>query len=205
MALFKKILKWAGIILLLAFLVLVGFRLKYHIDLEKTNEQVAKIHATKLTLDDVMGKNLPPDPGEAADDTVAGIDVNTNGIRDDVELAIFKVYPNSPKTRAPLLQYALSLQMEFTQPFINKGVVTAVAEEWSRAGDCVADSLVPRKSPESSRVYKDIEKINSYTDFVEKIHLNTSEREDAQTKFYEGKLGSFTFQDGCDVDASLLK
>ena len=63
-------------------------------NLDKTNEQVAKIHNTKLTMDDVTGKNLPPDPGAEADKTIAGIDANKNGIRDDVELAIFKEYPD---------------------------------------------------------------------------------------------------------------
>src|SRR3989344_6172922 len=99
---------------------------------ERTNEQVAEIHATKLTLDDVMGKNLPPAPANP-DATIAGADANKNGIRDDVELAIFKEYPNSAKTRAVLLQYALALQMEMTQTRVNKGTVTAVAEDSGRA------------------------------------------------------------------------
>ena len=37
-------------------------------------------------MDDVTGKNLPQDPGAEADKTIAGIDANKNGIRDDVEL-----------------------------------------------------------------------------------------------------------------------
>ena len=73
-------------------------------NLDKTNEQVVKIHNTKLMMDDVIGKNLPPDPGAEADKTVQGIDANKNGIRDDVELAIFKAYPDSAKTRAVMLQ-----------------------------------------------------------------------------------------------------
>ncbi|MFY9463152.1 MAG: hypothetical protein WAP52_03130 [Candidatus Sungiibacteriota bacterium] len=81
-------------------------------DKQKTDEQVAKIHATKLSLDDVMGKNLPPDPGVEADKTLQGIDASRNGIRDDVELAIFKLHPDSARIRAVLLQYALALQGE---------------------------------------------------------------------------------------------
>ena len=68
-----------------------------------------------------MGKNLPSDPGALADATVQGVDANQNGIRDDVELAVFKEYPNSAKTRAVLLQYALALQMEVIQPMVNTG------------------------------------------------------------------------------------
>ena len=94
------------------YVILVIIRMFHFYNLDKTNEQVAKIHNTKLTMDDVLGKNLPQDPGAEVDKTIAGIDTNKNGIRDDVELAIFKEYPNSAKTRAVLLQYALALQME---------------------------------------------------------------------------------------------
>src|SRR3989339_1116144 len=142
------------------YFVLVIIRMFHFYNLDKTNEQVAKIHNTKLTMDDVIGKNLPPDPGAEADKTVQGIDFNKNGIRDDVELAIFKAYPNSAKTRAVLLQYALALQMEFTQPIVNTTTVTEVIREEDRADTCVADTLVPRESPESSRSSSDMKKID---------------------------------------------
>ncbi|MEK9161258.1 MAG: hypothetical protein AAB822_00685, partial [Patescibacteria group bacterium] len=66
------------------YVILVIIRAFHFYNLDKTNEQVAKIHNTKLTMDDVMGKNLPPDPGLEADKTTQGIDANKNGIRDDV-------------------------------------------------------------------------------------------------------------------------
>ena len=95
----KKIFKWGGLTVLILFIALVVYRAFVLQAAENTEKQVARIHATKLMLDDVMGKNLPPDPGAEADKTVQGVDANRNGIRDDVELAIFKEYPNSPKTR----------------------------------------------------------------------------------------------------------
>ena len=78
-----KILMWAFLVIVVAYFVLVGFRIKHFVDLDKINAQIEKIHATTLTLDDVMGKNLPADPGLEADKTVQGIDANNNGIRDD--------------------------------------------------------------------------------------------------------------------------
>src|SRR3990172_11821382 len=120
-----RILKWVMVV----FVVLLVARLPFYLRNENTKEQVAKIHATKLTMDDVMGVNLPPDPGAEADKTVAGVDANKNGIRDDVELAIFKEYPDSTKTRAVLLQYALVLQMEMTLPILNRETATAVVED----------------------------------------------------------------------------
>lgn len=183
------------------YVVLVIIRMFHFYNLDKTNEQVAKIHNTKLTMDDVMGKNLPQDPGAEADKTIAGIDANKNGIRDDVELAIFKQYPDSAKTRAVLLQYALALQMEAIQPVVNKETVTEVATEQSRADTCLADTLVPRKSPESSREYSDIEKIDVFINFVKEKQFNTSERKKTRKDFYE-HLGSYgeSTNKVCDID-----
>ena len=187
------------------YFVLVIIRMFHFYNLDKTNEQVAKIHNTKLTMDDVIGKNLPPDPGAEADKTIQGIDTNKNGIRDDVELAIFKTYPDSAKTRAALLQYALALQMESAQEVVNKETVTEVVREQSRADACVADTLVPRKNPESSREYSDIEKIDAYINFVKKIQLNTEARKKARTDFVE-KIGSYSESENkvCDIDISML-
>lgn len=81
MSLFFKILKWLTISIAVSFAALVVYRMFYLRNEQKTNEQVAKIYATRLSLDDVMGKNLPPDPGADADKTIPGIDANKNNIR----------------------------------------------------------------------------------------------------------------------------
>ncbi len=67
------------------------------------------------------GKHLPLTPNKEENDaTVAGIDNNGNGIRDDVELAIFAKYPNSAKIRAAELQYAMALQLMIKKFLIRK-------------------------------------------------------------------------------------
>ncbi len=194
----KKILKWGALTILVLYGALVVYRMFYLTAQDRTETQVAKIHATKLTLDDVMGKDLPPDPGVEADKTVQGIDANKNGIRDDVELAIFKEYPNSAKTRAVLLQYALALQMEVTQPVVNAETVTAVAEDGERAYACVGKIL----SREDIKEYT--ENANRLRSFVETKQLNTEERKSSQASFYE-KLGSHTSpRESCDLELSVL-
>jgi len=195
----KKILKWAGIGIFAAFVLLVIIRMPFIYQKQKTEDQVAKIHATKLAMYDVMGKNLPPDPGAEADKTVAGIDANKNGIRDDVELAIFKEYPSSAKTRAVLLQYALALQMEVTQPIVNKDTVTEVVREQSRAHYCVGEI--------NSRddMKKFIEIGDKLHQFVESSQRNTPARVKARKDFVE-KIGSYGESENevCDVDISAL-
>jgi hypothetical protein len=55
---------------------------------------------------------VPPDPGEAGKATLAGIDSDGDGVRDDIQRYIVFSYQNSEKTRAVLLmQYAKSAQM----------------------------------------------------------------------------------------------
>lgn len=58
---------------------------------------------------------LPPDPGGAGETTLAGIDSNGNGVRDDIERYIVFAYPESEKTRAGLMQMARAAQNTILQ------------------------------------------------------------------------------------------
>ena len=195
-----KLLKWGGFAVLASFGLLVIVRMFVLDAQEKTAEQVAKIHATKLTLDDVMGENLPPDPGAEADKTVQGIDANENGIREDVELAIFKEYPNSAKTRAVLLQYALVLQMQMTLPIVNMETVTATVEDnESRALNCIW-SISSR-----SDMNKFMIETSGNEEFVKLRQYNNEQRKKALDDLYEGNLGSYSSSNGsCDLNLSTL-
>lgn len=193
-----SIIKWTWVVIVWSFAVLMIYSGIDFVETKKTDDQVAKIHATKLTMDDVMGVNLPPDPGAGANKTVAGIDANENGIRDDVELAIFKEYPDSAKTRAVLLQYALALQMEMVQPIVNKGTVTAVAEKTSGGYYCIGE-ITSRED-----LKKFIEVGDRLHGFIESRQLNTEAREKAKKDFYEGNLGSYELPSDCDIDLMSL-
>ena len=180
------------------YVVLVIIRMFHFYNLDKTNEQVAKIHNTKLTMDDVTGKNLPQDPGAEADKTIAGIDANKNGIRDDVELAIFKQYPNSAKTRAVLLQYALVLQMQMTLPILNKETVTATVEDGDRALHCIW-SITPRVD-----MKKFLEETEKNENFVKQRQINNEQRDKYQLDFYKYLKSYSSPNKGCDLDISML-
>lgn len=54
--------------------------------------------------------NLPPDPGPAGEATLAGIDSDNDGVRDDVQRWIAIHYPNSQMTRAALIQDTKAMQ-----------------------------------------------------------------------------------------------
>lgn len=122
--------------LILIFTALVIWRAEILIGEEETKADVERIHANKLTWSDINGE-LPPEPDSAENnETLAGVDVNTNGIRDDVERAIYLKYKSSPRTVIPMLQYAKELQMEFTEVY-NSETLVAVMEEESRGYSCV--------------------------------------------------------------------
>ena len=188
--------RWPVLVLGFLYAVLVGFRTFVLFDEEKTAEAVAQIHAQKITLADVMGTTLPPAPDQAENDaTVAGIDKNNNGIRDDVELAIFKKYPNSAKIRAAELQYAMALQLMLTK-VNNAETWIAAAKETSRGAACIGETVPNR----------DLKIYVQRTEEVDSLVLNTSLRKEANDGVYD-----FTTSYGlpntelCNVDLELLR
>jgi len=198
-----KIFKWIILILIGLFVILIIFRTFHYVDVQKTESQVVKIHTTKLSIDDVMGKNLPSDPGIEAGKTIKGVDANNNGIRDDVELAVFKEYPNSAKTRAVLLQYALALQMMSVQSLANEEIATSVMQEKSRAYICIGTVLIRNDKDQNimNKYFEDGDKLRS---FIENKQLNTQARINNDKDFYK-KVRSYSDLEGtCDIDLSQL-
>ncbi|MDX2273369.1 MAG: hypothetical protein NW237_15655 [Cyanobacteriota bacterium] len=56
-------------------------------------------------IDDLF-PDLPPDPGEEGKKTLAGIDADNDGVRDDVQRWIYERVPNEENLRKSLLKYA---------------------------------------------------------------------------------------------------
>src|SRR3989344_3051406 len=156
----------------------------------RTKRAIERINSIKITMDDVMGHNLPPKPNQAENDrTIAGIDANGNFIRDDVELAIFEQYPNSAKTRAAMLQYAQAMQLELTEVF-NSDVYIATIVKEDNGSLCmveVTDTAVMRKK-------------------MDEIILNTDLRQQKWEDNAEKYLKTYLLDTGdrCDIDVSLL-
>ncbi len=59
---------------------------------------------------DRLFPNLPPDPGEEGKQTLEGIDADGDGVRDDVQRAIYRLEPRDERKRRAMLQYARGLQ-----------------------------------------------------------------------------------------------
>jgi hypothetical protein len=190
----------------LIVLLIIAMALRYNYK-TKTEDALAKINNAVLTIDDVMGNNLPSKPIQELNDmTVAGFDVNNNGIRDDVELAIFEKYPDSAKIRAGMLQYALALQLELTE-VINSETLVAVLQKRSDARACI-DNAGPEINIESDA--NTVKEAFAITDNrkqeIEDYILNTDLRLNQQKNIFEKYMTTYSIssEKDCDIDISSL-
>jgi hypothetical protein len=191
--------RWPIAVLVVFYIVVVIYRIPAVGERQRTDEAVAKIQAQKITFSDVMGDVLPPTPNQQENDaTVAGIDKNNNGIRDDVELAIFKLHPTSAKIRAAELQYAMDQQIMMTDVF-NSQTWIAAAQQNSRGYQCVGNTLSRQD------LQKHLENTDTLTKEIKDAVLNTSARQTAWHNAYNftTTYGDLTVAE-CDIDLNTL-
>ena len=173
----------------------------------KTNNAVSFINSQKITLNDVMGKNLPPQPDEKINNsTVAGVDANHNYIRDDVELAIFKEYPNSAKVRAAELQYAQALQLELIKVFNSDTLVAALQKE--DAGSLCIGETGPQVSLKDTHdeIVSGLAVGNNRMKEVDNLVVNTDMRKKMESNIINKYMISYLSpaEDKCDINFSSL-
>jgi hypothetical protein len=112
---------------------------------------------------------LPPDPGEAGQADLLGIDTDGNGVRDDIDRYIVFTQPDSEKKREGLKQSARSLNA-YLRDREDKGKTRENGIIEDEASDCLAhvfnddldiafkanDELIAQSlnTPERSRAYK---------------------------------------------------
>ena len=85
---------------------------------------------TTIRIAEIDAATLPPEPdAEAGRQTVQGIDTNGNGVRDDVEHSLYRLYPLDTPRREMLLIGAHAVQME---------LLAAGSENPQSAGDAAS-------------------------------------------------------------------
>jgi hypothetical protein len=82
------------------------------------------------------GGNLPPDPGEAGKQTLAGIDSDRDGIRDDLQRYIFFNYQSSSSTMEALKQTVKMVQAA-TLDSASESLSLDHANDLVRAAECL--------------------------------------------------------------------
>ncbi len=142
--------------------------------------------------------SLPPDPGEAGKATLAGIDSDDDGVRDDVQRYIALTYPDSEKTRAALTQYTVNVQGALIDAD-DKEKSMQHAEESGRVSACLLYVFGSVDAKRAARLD------------LKSVILNTDERNYAYFT-YDDQLGGEVFRSvpynerasSCEFDVSAL-
>lgn len=111
----------------------------------------------------VTSASLPPDPGAAGKATIAGIDGDNDGVRDDVQHAIAGKFGSSQKKMAAARQHAKGVQGILTAT--NKTEALAAAELMLRAVSCASetdDNFAEITRPTTGMVVNTKERMSAY-------------------------------------------
>lgn len=106
---------------------------------------------------------LPPDPGPAGDATLEGVDVNGNGIRDDIERWIYLTYPHSEKLRRALIQEYFPMQ-------------NMIIHGHQQNRDAVYDDMYAMQRSSECLFYVHPDKPHKISEELEALIVNTDER-----------------------------
>ncbi len=128
-------------------------------------------------VEDVPIDDRPNDPGSVGKESVAGVDADGDGLRDDVQIFVYDTY-SDPAARTASIQLAKSLQQLIVTGTTKSKALTA-AGSMNKAIDCLY-SL-------------DVEKFGDRVEGIEAVVINTGARAQAYAKagaFLSG--GNFT-------------
>jgi hypothetical protein len=130
--------------------------------------------------------------------TVAGVDADNDGVRDDVQQYIASVRPNEARKREALMQYARTLQTAYTKVTTEAEAVN-VESQIQKAVSCIVfmNEVTGKNNPARA---------------INNLMHNTPERLKAQLKyekFLDGKVFTVsspgeTATDVCDFDLNSL-
>lgn len=121
--------------------------------------------------------NLPPDPGDAGRTTLLGIDTDSDGVRDDVQIAIATRYPSDTNSQLALSQLATGIQEAFTAQSANdSNQLSNTFQKIVKATDCITVTTV--------QPLQDIV-------FIQTLMANTNVRSDAYVEINTAASGQF--------------
>ena len=159
----------------------------------------------------IDGYTLPPMPDKALNDsTLLGIDSNDNGVRDDVEIYIYKRYKegiNYKIDRAIAMQYAKATQVTLIEP--EKAYENKTYMLMENAGDCewyhYDTHLKDATTYLEGRKYRQAHDV--FDAEMKDVIFNTRMRLEAYMKFNDALSGHIfestsPTKDKCDEDLS---
>ena len=135
---------------------------------------------TTIRIAEIDAATLPPEPdAEAGRQTVPGIDTNGNGVRDDVEHSLYRLYPLDTPRREMLLIGAQAVQMQLLAASDNNPNAGDAASQ--RSAEFVACAL-------ASDI--DIRALQKDIAIVDFFALNTEARRQAYLAYEASRAGT---------------
>ena len=130
------------LVLLLALIFLGGailFGYRHWVDTQQSTDMTVTSSAQPLQNETINGIEVPPEPDpELNNATLAGIDVNSNGVRDDVERAIVSRYATNVTARTAALESARGHQRVVTASQVDQEDARSALSMSGDAGMCAA-------------------------------------------------------------------
>ena len=134
------------------------------------------------TLHAINGIQVPPDPGAAGKTTLAGINSNNNGIRDDVEIFIAKEYGKDKATYDKAFDFAQKAQLLYTKEYmVDEDSLTNRFPNSDAPRKYTSHIICSAKSGISSK---------EYVSPIEKQFINTKARNHRYGELFGGMIGS---------------
>lgn len=200
-----RVIKIVFVVFVLLFVAGVIWRMPIVAEQDRSAKVAQEIRNSHITMADVDGSHLPPAPDPAlVDATVEGIDANHNGIRDDVELAIFNKYPGTEnlKIRAAELQYARGKQFFLENVFSSETLVAAINQD-ARGYSCIGQVITSPDTTATDDVWQQYDdQIKLWRTETANLVTNTKERQSKLEQVFAKYMTSYGLEDGqvCDLD-----
>lgn len=131
----------------------------------------------EFTVNEVDKEQLPPAPGPEGDDTVSGVDSNDNGVRDDVEIGIYRLHELNHENREILKTGAKAMQE----------ALTATLNEEFQDNDKASEELAKFAYCLTQHSSMDRRKALAQ---VKTLQMNTPERVDAYNAYNQSRNGT---------------
>lgn len=144
----------------------------------KPYKTIAKPLPIKLNIIEFIGGELPPDPGEYGKQTLLGVDIDADGVRDDIQRYIHITYPNDNLVRLALKEYAKQFQLLLTNPS-DRNAAYNNATKMLRHRECLS--------------YLKGEEANAILDEIRAEILNTRERSIAYIDYSDSLGGQILY------------
>lgn len=161
------------------------------VTLAVTDNAGAISNSTKtILIREIHRDMLPPNPGSSSLTPLAGIDVDADGVRDDVEHGIYELYPLDKEMRTVMNFGARSLQMAMISGASGNGVDSAAVEVSTWASCMVAVQL--RDDLEIDYATREMSKVDVLT-------FNTAERVAAKLSFESALDGTIFESNAVDM------